>query len=601
MTSDRIARRRLPPTRQGGGRRPRGGAVSSLRNRLLGLALVGALGASAVTLLGVSELSRVSGAEAAADVFEGGVDGYHRTETAAAQLRVQVLLGDRRGVISAGEAYLAEFDDQSRLGFPADHAQPLADVARQARQAVGVAARARLPQDAPAVLSALDTVAQTERAAAQALDQDADRAEARAGDARVRAQRTLELVGATSTVLLLVLALAVSLGLVRSLRRIRDVAIAVSTGDLAARNRDERSSDEVGELADAIDTMADALQELLDTQRREVRQQEFATRLAGALEHADDRPSVLAVVSRAMEFTRHDGPVELLLADSSRAHLEVQAVSPTHGAAGCSVSSPSGCPAVRGGSVLVMDDASALDACPRLQERADRVGSAVCAPVTFMGRALGVLHAVSPATAPVDDDVVHRLRSLAGQVSGRLGTVDALAQAELQAGTDVLTGLHNRRTMEELLGRLAASGQPYGLLLADLDHFKRINDAFGHEAGDRALRVFAAAMPRAFRDVDLVGRWGGEEFLVALPGASVQVAAEAGERLRAVLAQALVEHACPRFTVSAGVSDSYSGVTVEEQVARADEALLAAKAGGRDRVVVAGAGVRVPAPSPATA
>ena len=208
--------------------------------------------------------------------------------------------------------------------------------------------------------------------------------------------------------------------------------------------------------------------------------------------------------------------------------------------------------------------------------------------MTFIGSPLGVLHAVG-APGGIEAATVLRMRTLAALTGTRLGTVRALASAELQASTDALTGLMNRRRVEQQLGVLLASHTPYSIAVADLDHFKQINDTHGHEAGDRALRIFAATMTAAVRSDDLVGRWGGEEFVLVFPQTPLLAAAELCGRLQQALAAALSESACPPYTVSFGMADSLSGRTVEEQLRVADAALLTAKAAGRNQVVIGGA------------
>ncbi|HSN91028.1 MAG TPA: GGDEF domain-containing protein [Anaeromyxobacteraceae bacterium] len=170
---------------------------------------------------------------------------------------------------------------------------------------------------------------------------------------------------------------------------------------------------------------------------------------------------------------------------------------------------------------------------------------------------------------------------------------EATLHAELhrRATADALTGLPNRRAFEEALAREVArarrAGTPLGLLLVDVDHFKRVNDERGHPAGDEVLRAVAGRIASAARAGDLVGRVGGEEFALALPGAGAADAREAGERVRARVADGPValEGGDLAVTVSVGVASL--GEPPEEGpdlVARADEALYRAKRAGRNRV-----------------
>jgi diguanylate cyclase (GGDEF)-like protein/PAS domain S-box-containing protein len=168
-----------------------------------------------------------------------------------------------------------------------------------------------------------------------------------------------------------------------------------------------------------------------------------------------------------------------------------------------------------------------------------------------------------------------------------------LANAELRAvaATDPLTGLANRRQLDAALERhrilLDRTGIPFGLVLIDIDHFKAVNDTLGHAAGDRALVGFAAALGRHCRPSDLVGRYGGEEFLILVPGIRLAEAARLAERLRGAVAGAPAEaFGGARLTASFGVVEARPGEPAAALTARADAALYAAKAAGRNRVVV---------------
>jgi diguanylate cyclase (GGDEF)-like protein len=122
--------------------------------------------------------------------------------------------------------------------------------------------------------------------------------------------------------------------------------------------------------------------------------------------------------------------------------------------------------------------------------------------------------------------------------------------------------------------------------MGDLDHFKALNDTHGHDAGDRALRVFARTMRAALRGDDIVSRYGGEEFVLVLPDLSVEEARSALERIRESLALAINAGNVPPFTASFGVAHSSNAEDIEELLRVADAALFRAKREGRNRVVV---------------
>jgi diguanylate cyclase (GGDEF)-like protein len=164
-----------------------------------------------------------------------------------------------------------------------------------------------------------------------------------------------------------------------------------------------------------------------------------------------------------------------------------------------------------------------------------------------------------------------------------------------QATRDALTGVYNRafilETLERELSRARAHGGHVGLLLADLDHFKRINDTRGHLAGDAVLREAAARMMHAMRPYDMVGRYGGEEFLIVLPGCDEHNTRSVGERLRQVLSATPIRHQGQTIplslSVGAVVYHARSPAGLKPLLCAADAALYRAKAAGRNRLEMA--------------
>ena len=157
--------------------------------------------------------------------------------------------------------------------------------------------------------------------------------------------------------------------------------------------------------------------------------------------------------------------------------------------------------------------------------------------------------------------------------------------------TDPLTGLTNRRAMEEILElesfRAGRSGHPFSVMLADLDRFKTINDSFGHEAGDEVLRETARRLQDNLRQQDMVARWGGEEFLVLLPDTDAVAAQLVAEKLRRVIADKPAESGSQLvpLTMSLGVETVRFPEPLEDFLRRADQNLYRAKHEGRNRVV----------------
>ena len=318
---------------------------------------------------------------------------------------------------------------------------------------------------------------------------------------------------------------------------------------------------------------------------RQAQRDNFGSQLVEALEMADEESAAYDVVRLAMVEISEQTPMELLLSDSSRAHLDQTAVHPLAGAPSCPVESPYSCVAVRRGHAVVFETSEALNACPKLRGREHGPCSAVCVPISFMGRSLGVLHATGPDGVSPSKEQVEQLTTLATQAGARIGTVRAFEKTQLQAQTDGLTGLINRRTLETELRELMREGRPFALALADLDHFKRLNDTHGHEEGDRSLRLFSHVVRQVLRDNDHVARWGGEEFLIALPDADADAAVEVMDRIRANLARSL-DGGHVRFTASFGVTDSTAAPSLQELIQLADVGLYQSKAAGRDRTSI---------------
>jgi diguanylate cyclase (GGDEF)-like protein len=330
-----------------------------------------------------------------------------------------------------------------------------------------------------------------------------------------------------------------------------------------------------------------------------VEQQAFLRDVQDALDMGDTEADALEVTAKALRDAA-PGPAELLVADASRAHLRRAAHVPGREAPCCSVETPWGCPAVRQGRTLRFDRSDDLSACPRLTERDGGVVSAVCVPITILGTPTAVIHATAPAAPDAfAQESIDRLEGVAAQVGTRLGVLRAMAKSQLQAETDALTGLLNRRAMEERVRHLREASTPFALAMADLDHFKQLNDSYGHDTGDRALRSFARVLRESVRDADVVSRHGGEEFVVVLPGVDALTATPVLHRIREKLADAVGTALIPPFTVSIGVADSTWSSDLTDVLRAADHALLAAKAQGRDRLVIAdppAEGSTLPAP-----
>jgi len=177
---------------------------------------------------------------------------------------------------------------------------------------------------------------------------------------------------------------------------------------------------------------------------------------------------------------------------------------------------------------------------------------------------------------------------------------DEVGRLNTQALTDPMTGLLNRRAMSEVLNAYAADGAPVAVIAMDLDHFKRINDAFGHLTGDKVLIALAEVIRAGLRDHDRAFRVGGEEFIALLPTGSAAQACEVAERLRTAVARRIMPDSVGRVTVSIGIALwPQDGESAAEVIQRADEALYESKQAGRNRVTLWGGKAQAEPPSPA--
>jgi len=216
----------------------------------------------------------------------------------------------------------------------------------------------------------------------------------------------------------------------------------------------------------------------------------------------------------------------------------------------------------------------------------------LAAPLRIDGRVEGAI-VLSRRTAGPWPDRARRLLGVAAvEASAALARAYSHRAAEARASTDALTGLPNRRYFDEyvaLLARRRRADDRVGVLMIDVDRFKKLNDTYGHAVGDHVLRAIATAIGRTVREDDVPARFGGEEFVVLLRNPTPEVALDVAERIRrAVVALDLRGLGVPSVSVSVGVAvASPPHVAIDALIAEADRALYRAKRAGRDRVVAA--------------
>jgi diguanylate cyclase (GGDEF)-like protein len=261
---------------------------------------------------------------------------------------------------------------------------------------------------------------------------------------------------------------------------------------------------------------------------------------------------------------------------------------------------PTECWALRRSRLHVVREAEPELKCAHVEEPIS--AGLLCAPLAAQSETLGLLHVqvrrrgAGKARAALLADRERLVKTVGEQLALALANIQLRGTLREQSVRDPLTGLFNRRYMEESLDReiRRASREDYalGVLMADLDGFKHLNDAFGHAAGDEMLRRIGRFLEAAIRGDDIACRFGGEEFVIILPKASVDEIQRRAEALREgikLLQQDEPTALYPTATVSIGVA-AYPehGSSVAELLRAADSAMYRAKTLGRDRVVVAG-------------
>jgi diguanylate cyclase (GGDEF)-like protein len=253
---------------------------------------------------------------------------------------------------------------------------------------------------------------------------------------------------------------------------------------------------------------------------------------------------------------------------------------------------PHECWGLRRGQAHVIQDVTADIVCAHVS--GERPAGYRCVPLVAQGETVGLLYLEEQADGPAIEE--RYLQVLTETLASSLVNLRLRERLRNQSIRDPLTGLFNRRYMEESLelelARAQRAEHPLCVAMMDIDHFKRFNDTFGHDAGDAILKHVGDMLRRLSRQGDIACRYGGEEFILVLPGATVAAALAAAERIRAG-AQLIdaVHHgqALGKITLSIGVAAFPSaGETAEAVIAAADQALYAAKHAGRDRVELSG-------------
>lgn len=359
-----------------------------------------------------------------------------------------------------------------------------------------------------------------------------------AADARARDRLLVGLLACLA--LVGVVAYLQGRSIVRNLRRFATAARGIAHGSLLERVP-VRGRDEFAALGAALNDMAAQLEaRLAELETERARAREARVRFGEALAATHDAKQLLRIVAAA-------------------------AVESTSALGGRLTSAD--------GSVVASGDAEAD-------------GERLVLPLIAAGERFGTLELVGDSFSK---EQRMNAASLVAHAVVALENARLHGMVERQALVDGLTGLANRRAASDALHAEAARAQrletPLSVVLADLDEFKDVNDVHGHAVGDEVLRVFADVLRETLRESDVAGRWGGEEFLILLPGADEEGAAQLADRLRLALASRDVSGAPGlRVTASFGVAEYAGQANTEQLVDAADSALYRAKRAGRDRV-----------------
>ncbi len=346
-----------------------------------------------------------------------------------------------------------------------------------------------------------------------------------------------------------------------------------------------RDTAEQRRAADALRDLNDELQQRVDELGRLNRENELLGELGAFLQACRAPAEVHAVVQRfAVELFGGSGA----LYGMENGELLRQA---SWGGAELSPHLDSGaCWALRRGELHTCDAPRGLSC----DHSNPHEGTTVCVPVMTSGGPVALLHLRVPPATTCTDRRERLMRAVADRLGASLTTLALQARLRQESIRDPLTRLYNRRymveTMERELARTRRAGQPLSVVMIDVDHFKRLNDTHGHDMGDRVLQEVARRLTETVRAEDVVCRYGGEEFVTILPGATEELARVRAEAFRAQLTTVGLTaqgSTLPPVTISAGVAMARDRISPDRLLRLADEALLSAKRTGRDRVVVA--------------
>lgn len=421
-------------------------------------------------------------------------------------------------------------------------------------------------------------------------------------------------------------ALATRAFLLRPMKDLMKVMQRAESGEFLVRARVD-SPDEVGRLASGFNTMlarvtdmaADDIEQQrtfeqmqreisLQTELRSVNaslaahvnEMELLLGVAASLSGTLDLPQQLSELGARVCAGLGIEELSVMLLDEGSQQLVVEAAAGEDASAArglrCHVGEGISGEAVARGETLYVRDLLGDPRHPTAAGRRGSTGSFLAVPLRAKGRIIGVLNLRRPALDAFTPQEIRLVEAVAAQAALAIANARLYAQTLEMSYTDPLTGVPNRRQLfarlEQEWTRSLRFGDELSVLMIDLDLFKAVNDAFGHQVGDSVLRGVAMVLRRNVRKVDTVARYGGEEFCVVLPRVAKAEAVEVAEKLRRAVAAAPLPGSPGqpplRITISVGVSSYGTDASeVAGLIDKADQALYAAKRGGRNAVQAA--------------
>jgi diguanylate cyclase (GGDEF)-like protein len=322
---------------------------------------------------------------------------------------------------------------------------------------------------------------------------------------------------------------------------------------------------------------------LTEQMRKEARRRAFGDELDHALAQAETEADVLAIVELGLHRLDAERPVELHLVDPHRPVL-VMAFSSFDAPPPSLPISPWDSLAARTGKTVTYDTTARLDTCSHLASRVEEPASAICVPVTVMGRILGVLYALGPNNSEPTDSAVDAMTMVANRTGSHIAVVRSLA-ADPQP-RDPLTGLPNEHSTKTEIRSLVETLTPFTIAIGSIDRFDQLLDEDDRTISEQAVVSFSSILSEATRPEDTVGRLSDEELIAVFPHTTATAAVRVVERVRENLALHFAESVDPNFTISFGIADSSSGSSIDQIIDNARDALTDAQAVGCSRVIV---------------